>query len=96
MIGGRFPTVIGTLSVTVFVTVVVGIVLWILAFFAVSKSEHLLVFLGLIGRSWRSSHQAMIGMITGVLWTPVVALLAVYVFRHASAAEKTFEKGRKD
>ena len=96
MIGGRFPAVIGTLSVTVFVTVVAGIALWIPASFAVSKSEHLLISLGLLGHSWKSSHQFIIGAITGVLWTPIIAILAICVFRHAAAAERNFEKGSED
>ena len=96
MTGNRFPAIVGSLSVTVFVTVIAGVVLWIVVFIVVSKSEQLLEFLGLVGLSWQSSHQSLIGTITGIVWIPIIVVLAVCVFRHASAAEKAFEKSGKD
>ena len=96
MIGGRFPAIVGTLSVTVFVTVIVGVVLWIVAFIVVSRSEQLLEFFGLLGRSWQNSHRIVIDTVTGLVWTPIIAILAVRVFRHASASQKAFENGRKE
>ena len=96
MTGNRFPALVGTLSVTVFVTVIAGVVLWIVVFIIVSKLEQLLEFLGLLGLSWQSSHQSLIGTITGAVWTPIIVVLAVRVFRHASAAENAFDKNGKD
>ena len=93
MTGGRFPPIVGTVSVTVFVTVIAGIILWIVAFLVVSKSEQALEFFGLMGRSWPNNHHILIDMITAAVWVPVITFLAVRVYRHALAEENGLTNG---
>lgn len=93
MTGGRFPAIIGTVSVTVFVTVIAGVILWIVASFAVSKSEQALEFFGLVGRSWPNNHHILVDIVTAAVWVPVISLLAVRVYRHALAEENGLTNG---
>ena len=93
MTSSRASTILNAAFATVFITAVTGVILWIVASLAVAQAERAFELLGLLARSWELGHRSGVNLITGIIWLPIVGVVAVLTFRRFMATERELRNG---